>query len=144
MATSLHRLVYRSAGAIPGTAGEVEAELARILAASRRHNAAGGLTGVLLRGQRGFLQVLEGSMPALEDVYDRIAVDLRHTGLELLHLSTIGGRDVADHPMGYLQRDEAEDSAAAASLRGAGGQGTIQAAIHDIAASLRQDAAPPA
>jgi hypothetical protein len=83
---SLHRLVYRSVASAPS---EPAREFAAILDVSRRRNAEAGISGVLLHGDGEYVQVLEGALPAIEAVFDRITADLRHTGIELLQFTTI-------------------------------------------------------
>lgn len=52
--------------------------LRSVLTASRRNNAAAGITGLLLVGGRRFLQALEGPADEVELAYDRIKRDDRH------------------------------------------------------------------
>lgn len=100
----LHRIIYRSQCAIPGAPTEVDEEVATIVAASRGRNAAAGVTGVLLHSDATFTQVLEGTLPALEAVYDRITADLRHTSFELLQFGPIGERDFTGWGMVLIGR----------------------------------------
>lgn len=99
---TLRRLIYRSVPCILGTAEEVAAEIARILEASKRNNAAAGVTGVLLFSGAAFTQVLEGEAAALERVYDRISQDLRHQQFELLQVTEIDRRAFGAWSMGYV------------------------------------------
>jgi len=55
-----------------------------ILAASRRNNLASNITGLLVAGQRRFLQALEGPAAMVRATYDRIAADPRHYGCVIL------------------------------------------------------------
>jgi hypothetical protein len=55
-----------------------------ILAASRRRNAAAGITGLLLYMDGAFLQVLEGDASAVDDTYARIRADPRHWEARIL------------------------------------------------------------
>ncbi|HIC80635.1 MAG TPA: BLUF domain-containing protein [Kiloniellaceae bacterium] len=52
-----------------------DGDLEAILTAARQSNAAAGITGILLYGDRHFLQCLEGEQQQIEALYDRIAVD---------------------------------------------------------------------
>lgn len=121
----IHRLIYRSVCAIPGTAAEVAAEVEAILATSRRRNARAGLTGVLLHDGPSFVQVLEGEAAALEEAFDRISMDLRHTGFELLQFIEAPERHFAGWAMGYAGTAEA--------LR-------VAAEERDLALALERDA----
>jgi len=53
-------------------------DLESILVASRRNNAAAGITGMLLFMDGAFLQVLEGDSDAVAQTYARIRRDARH------------------------------------------------------------------
>jgi hypothetical protein len=97
----LHRLVYRSSLAGAERRGD---QLEAILAASRRRNAATGLTGALLHDGDAVLQVLEGPLEPLEDTYDRISADLRHTGLVLLQFAPVAERCFPDWRMACLDQ----------------------------------------
>jgi Sensors of blue-light using FAD len=52
-----------------------------MLVVARRRNLQDGLTGVLLCGERVFVQMLEGPAPAVAACFDRIAKDARHHSL---------------------------------------------------------------
>ena len=77
------------------------AALDGILRASRRNNAAAGVTGLLLFGGRRFLQALEGPEPAVAGVFDRIARDPRHFAVVKLSRKTIETRMFGEWAMGY-------------------------------------------
>ena len=55
-----------------------------ILAASRKNNAALGVTGMLLYLDGGFLQVLEGEDAAVSEIYAKIRRDERHWNVKAL------------------------------------------------------------
>ena len=54
--------------------------LHNILMASRRNNSARDITGLLVAGGGRYLQILEGSPTALDDLLERIRSDGRHSG----------------------------------------------------------------
>ena len=60
-----------------------------ILQQAQKHNAAHDITGVLCQGQGFFLQVLEGPRSAVNALYRRIVVDMRHKDVELLMFEDI-------------------------------------------------------
>lgn len=104
----LFRLVYVSRNTL-GVEAMAEAELAHILAASRRNNAASGVTGALLSGPNCFAQVLEGPLPAIEATFERIQRDLRHGQVTVLAATPVPLRDFPDWSMAHV----AEEGAAA-------------------------------
>ena len=63
-----------------------------ILAASRRKNAAAGVTGLLLYDGYRFLQALEGEAAAVTKVYEHIKADPRHRAIVLLSSREISER----------------------------------------------------
>jgi hypothetical protein len=102
----VHSLVYVSSA----TELFSRAELDDILAASRRNNAAAGVTGMLLYKDGNLMQVLEGDEAAVRDTYARIALDPRHRGLLVLLEQAVEERQFEDWTMAF--RDlEAVDAA---------------------------------
>ncbi len=92
----LVRLIYTSRAAQPITAETLHP----ILRVSRAHNAALGVTGVLVHTDGLFLQLLEGGRNAVNALYNRIARDARHTDLVLLAYDEVGERRFAGWSMG--------------------------------------------
>ena len=90
------RLLYISTARQQPTADQ----LADILRASRRNNAAVDVTGLLIVGGRRFLQALEGPEDAVQATYDRIARDPRHFAVVQLARETVTKRQFADWSMG--------------------------------------------
>lgn len=86
--------------------GLTEAELRDILRVSVRHNAAQGITGVLLFGDALFLQVLEGPEEAVEALIAAIAADPRNHGLRRIIDETVHERHFAEWAMAYAQLEQ--------------------------------------
>lgn len=102
----MQRILYISTTRTPLSA----AELAGILATSRRKNAAVGVTGLLIAGGRRFLQVLEGPRDAVAATYERIALDPRHFALVKLNDKEIETRAFGRWAMGFETGSDASDS----------------------------------
>ncbi len=94
----LVRLVYASR-AVPAVD---QAELMAILKKSKANNPGQGITGVLCFSEGIFLQVLEGGRSAVNQLYNRIAADARHTQVELMVYEEIGERRFAGWSMGQV------------------------------------------
>jgi hypothetical protein len=92
----LVRLIYASRAA-DGLHADV---LSSIMKASRAHNAAAGVTGVLVFSEGIFLQLLEGGRNAVSALYNRIARDERHRDVVLLSYEEVGERRFAGWAMG--------------------------------------------
>ncbi len=60
-------------------------DLTHLVACARRNNVRDGITGILLTGRRGFIQVIEGPRMAVLSLFDRLESDPRHENLVLLH-----------------------------------------------------------
>jgi hypothetical protein len=95
----LVRLMYASR-AVPAVDGE---ELHSLLRQCRTNNPKHGVTGVLCFADRIFLQVLEGGRGAVNQLYNKITSDHRHTQVELLRYEEIGERRFAGWAMGQVQ-----------------------------------------
>jgi len=94
----LYELIYTS-GATRELTG---VELARLLLAARRANAAQDVSGILLYDAGSFLQVLEGERAIVEALYDRIKRDPRHARVRTLLERTIEKRQFRDWSMGFV------------------------------------------
>ena len=66
---------------------------ADILAEARRNNARDDITGVLTFTGGRFIQILEGATDRLEDLLARLAVDTRHSDLQILVRRDVPDRD---------------------------------------------------
>jgi hypothetical protein len=94
----LVRLMYASR-ALPSVNQD---ELISILRKSKANNPGAGITGVLCFSQGIFLQVLEGGRSAVNQLYNRVAADPRHTDVELMIYEEIGQRNFAGWSMGQV------------------------------------------
>mgnify|MGYP005848896587 CR=1 FL=1 len=83
---SLVRLAYASEATFKERPAEqgVEPNVARILMTSRRNNARSGILGGLYYGDGFFFQYLEGEETAVQELYQRIARDDRHSRVKTL------------------------------------------------------------
>jgi hypothetical protein len=77
-------------------------DIEEILAAARKHNKVNNVTGLLCFDSHYFLQCLEGSRSKVNETYQHILVDSRHTNIQLLNYQEISERDFADWGMGYV------------------------------------------
>ncbi len=96
----LVRLLYasRSQGPI------ADDTVSRILAQSRKNNPEFGVTGVLCVCQGDvFMQVLEGGRNEVNQLYERVVKDERHTDVTLLHYSEVDERRFSGWRMGRVE-----------------------------------------
>jgi hypothetical protein len=94
----LVRLMYASR-ALPDVNQDA---LVAILRKSKLNNPSVGVTGVLCFSEGIFLQALEGGRSAVNQLYNKITSDPRHTQVELLSYSEIGERRFAGWSMGQV------------------------------------------
>lgn len=107
-----------------GTSAFGDSDVNAILTASRRNNAAAGVTGLLLYDGRRFLQALEGETAMVHRTYERIKADRRHRAVVLL-----SSRDVEARSFG-------EWSMAAQRVTGGGAHGSVPEQIDALTADV--------
>lgn len=73
-----------------------------ILAQSRSHNTACGITGILCYSAGTFLQAIEGGRMAISELYGHIQRDARHKDVVLLHYEEIFERRFGGWTMGQV------------------------------------------
>ena len=100
-------LVYISTARSPITTAMCE----DILAASRVNNQVDGISGLLVAGQKRFLQALEGPEAAVRETYARIAADPRHYACVILGERRSETRQFGNWAMGYSAGGDADDGA---------------------------------
>ena len=94
----LVRLLYASRLADTESATATES----ILAQSRNHNPASGITGILCYGGGIFLQALEGGRQQVSALYGHIQKDVRHKDVVLLSYGEIEERSFGSWTMGMV------------------------------------------
>ena len=100
---TLVRLIYRSRSVTPLGTQETDAALRSILDRARTHNSACGITGVLLFDGAHFVQVIEGALREVEDLYETIACDLRHEAIEVVDFMPAEAREYESFSMAFLE-----------------------------------------
>ena len=94
----LVRLVYVSRSVLAAEVANTES----ILASSKAHNAAQGITGILCHCGGIFLQALEGGRVQVNALYAQLIKDPRHTDVVLLHYEEIKERRYSGWSMGQV------------------------------------------
>jgi len=93
-----HELIYTSCA----THEMDETNLTELLQQSREKNIRLNITGLLVYGNREFIQLLEGHKTEIFSLYDTIVKDDRHQQVELLWDSEIENRSFMDWSMAFL------------------------------------------
>ena len=100
----MHQIAYISSA----TANIGKSDIEDILTTAKRENARRGVTGILLATNEAFFQVLEGQQGDVEETFQNISRDKRHTGVIILLSNKIQERDFPDWSMGYHATDPNE------------------------------------
>lgn len=103
----LIRLVYASrANFKVADTGNIEPALGTILLQSRRNNPRISITGILQYGDGNFLQCLEGERDVVNQLYNKIAQDERHSGVQVLSAGNVDARCFPSWSMKYIPLDD--------------------------------------
>lgn len=100
----LYHLLFMSWSTMQGSDREVDAQLAGILATSRRNNRRDGITSALLFDGACFAQVLEGGMTDVATTFERMQCDPRHRGTVVLQVGPAQRRVFGRFPLAYAGR----------------------------------------
>ncbi len=95
----LYRLVYISRATTDITPEVVK----NLLVESRMRNEKYRISGLLIYMNHNFLQVLEGPKNDVEQLYNNIVIDPRHTGTEVLEAKTINDRIFSEWKMVFSE-----------------------------------------
>jgi hypothetical protein len=99
----MYYIIYLSAG----TQWFDETELRNILAISHVNNSRNNITGLLLYGEGNFIQLLEGEEAIVQQTFERISADPRHTGITHIAGGTLNERNFPAWSMGFKSIDAA-------------------------------------
>ena len=99
----LYRLTYESHATLPEHPDARLAALHDILKSARHRNIRCGVSGVLLYNQKGFFQTLEGNKAEVDQVFERIACDTRHTHVQVLERRFVSSRIFHSWSMAYVE-----------------------------------------
>ena len=113
----MHRLIYTSTARFGGPQ-DGDGDLRELALKSARSNEQLGLTGMLTFVEGKFIQVLEGKLEQLEDVFERICCDFRHWDLHLIDLAPASDRQFKDWGMACMVGDDLADKELVADLQG--------------------------
>jgi len=98
----LHEVLYASTLA-PESPVKVVSQIA---AQARRANEASGITGLLIFDGMRFCQQIEGPREEVLALIQRIRLDSRHTGMEILHQGSLEARRFRRFSLGYAAVDD--------------------------------------
>jgi hypothetical protein len=97
------RLIYKSVKC-PDLLSD--AALKELIEKASLHNQKAGITGILLLSGDRFLQVLEGPVKFVNQLYGRIVADKRHQGVELISYESVSRTFFHDWSMKLVKLDD--------------------------------------
>jgi hypothetical protein len=80
------------------------AQLRDIVASAQHNNALAGITGFLIFDKTWFVQILEGARANVSEIYNKIARDKRHSGLNIIDVRNVDARSFPNWTMGSAVR----------------------------------------
>jgi hypothetical protein len=98
---SVYQIVYCSKNRIDGSPEQVAAAIELILLSARDKNKDAGISGALLFNGAAFAQLLEGPLEAVEEVFEQIQCDTRHSDVVMLRNAESAKRVFSDWSMAY-------------------------------------------
>ena len=101
MTGEIYQILYCSRNCIRGSSAEMAGEVSSILASAHRNNRNAGVTGGLFFNTVFFAQVLEGPLAAVEQIFEQIQRDPRHSDLTVLQSRHVEVRDFPVWSMAY-------------------------------------------
>lgn len=110
METNLYRIVYCSRNRIHGDQLQITEEIQSILTKSRANNSRAHVTGALLYTAGSFAQVLEGSLQAIERIFECIQRDPRHSEVTVIQSGLISERQFPEWSMAFAGNSSAESN----------------------------------
>jgi hypothetical protein len=107
----VYQIVYCSKNRIAGSSEEVDAAINSILSTARAKNKKADISGALLFNGAAFAQVLEGPLAAVEDIFEHIQCDPRHSDVVVLRNGESPARVFSDWSMAYADPAAVENVA---------------------------------
>jgi hypothetical protein len=101
MTNELHRLVYYSRNCIVATPAQTVEEINHILATARINNSEAGITGALFFNSELFAQALEGPLPEVERIFEKIQRDPRHSDVVVIQSGKADSRNFPQWSMAF-------------------------------------------
>ena len=104
--SELYRMAYISKSKLVGDRDAVKQEVESILAAATRNNPSIDVTGALLYSGGYFCQTIEGPEDSIEELFETIQMDGRHSDVTVLHFEPIEERGFSDWSMAFAGIEE--------------------------------------
>ncbi len=99
MSDNLYSMAYFSRSTLTGTREDLVREIESLLGVARQKNKELNITGALLYSGGYFSQVIEGPMDEVEELFETIQNDPRHTEVTVLHFNPVDNRSFSNWSM---------------------------------------------
>ncbi len=103
---SVYQIVYCSKNCIDGSPDEIADAVDAILLSARSKNRNADVSGALLFNGSAFAQVLEGPLASVEEIFEQIQCDPRHSDVVLLRNEIAPERIFSDWSMAYADPND--------------------------------------
>ncbi|MBF7073283.1 BLUF domain-containing protein [Glaciecola sp. MH2013] len=97
----MYRITYISKSEVAGDKESVKAQIESILSSATKNNPELGITGALLYSGGYFCQVIEGEEDNIEELYETIQMDPRHSDVTILNYEACEGRIFTEWAMAF-------------------------------------------
>lgn len=99
--STLFKLSYISKNSIVGSKQEIQLQIESILKSAIKNNTKLGITGALLYSGGYFCQVIEGEESHVEELFETIQQDSRHTQVTVLNFEAAEERSFSEWAMAF-------------------------------------------
>ena len=96
---STYTLTYFSKSALKGNVDSIKHQINELLAVAQKNNSSKSITGALLYSGGYFIQVLEGAQKDVEEVFELIMCDNRHSDITVLTNKHVAARSFSKWSM---------------------------------------------
>lgn len=104
--SNLFTLSYISKNSINGGKQEIQLQIESILKSATKNNFKQGITGALLYSGGYFCQVIEGEEDNIEELFETIQQDSRHSQVTILNLEKSEERSFSEWAMAFAGIEE--------------------------------------
>lgn len=102
----MYRITYISKSDVVGDKEAIKKQIESILSSATKNNPALGITGALLYSGGYFCQVIEGDEDNIEELYETIQMDERHSAVTILNYEEVEERIFTDWAMAFAGIEE--------------------------------------
>jgi hypothetical protein len=97
----MYRITYVSKSEITGDLHAIKQQVESILSSAMQNNPELGITGALLYSGGYFCQVIEGEEDNIEELYETIQMDARHSEVTILNYEAVDDRIFTNWAMAF-------------------------------------------